>query len=339
MSYSESHTQSHACLLYPMLNFSSWDAGVATDLQRLISYIILDDHVDGRVLCEFMTTRSVASAQRLVFITSGIVVSVLERRRQPEGHQESPAFTTMKPKSELQPADCAHPRSFSPPTARSRFARLLLLLSAAGTLSYFLPGLWTRDVAVSERVESPLAVDPASEWRDNVWPLREQTPWDISTDFPFPRKIEYTVTEGTWLRLDVHPKNGDVVFDMLGDIYCLPGEAYLANPNFDDAANGAKARPVLVGVPHDSDPHFSPAGDKLVFRSDAGLGVENIWVTEWKGCDGMDVRPTVAEGELLDALEHLDEEDMLANGLKETELRKQRRLVREGRLRGELPVL
>ncbi|KAG7453025.1 uncharacterized protein BT62DRAFT_959229 [Guyanagaster necrorhizus] len=126
--------------------------------------------------------------------------------------------------------------------------------------------------------------DSAPEWRDNIWPYREQTPWDISTDFAYPRLLEYDVEEGTWLRLDVHPTTGDIVFDMLGDLYCIPGDE-------QDRRSVARARPVLLGVPYDSDPHFSPDGDRIVFRSDAGLGVENIWVMAWRGCRDMDVRP------------------------------------------------
>ena len=175
--------------------------------------------------------------------------------------------------------------------------------------------------------------DPSSQWKDDVWPIREQTPWDISTDYPFPRKLEYDVTEGTWLRLDVHPKTGEIVFDMLGDLYCLPADAYSSSHLASSSAS--HARPILLGVPHDSDPHFSPEGDRLVFRSDAGLGVENIWVMEWNGCDNMNVRSEGGAPDLLDALKTMDEEDeLLANGTKETEERKQRRLTREGRIGG-----
>lgn len=247
----------------------------------------------------------------------------------------------MKSASEVQPIATAHTSTpFRAPTAKSRFARLVLLLTAAGTLSFFLPNLWARDDAVLRRVAHPLSalVDPASEWKDDEWPLREQTPWDISTDFPFPRKLEYTVTEGTWLRLDVHPESGDIVFDMLGDIYCLPGETYARESAGTDSP--VKAHPVLLGVPHDSDPHFSPEGDKLVFRSDAGLGLENIWVVEWNGCDEMNIRPEQAQGELMHALVDREvDDDMLASGVKETELRKKRRLLREGRLKGESNML
>ncbi|KAF8123752.1 hypothetical protein EV363DRAFT_1403616 [Boletus edulis] len=162
---------------------------------------------------------------------------------------------------------------------------------------------------------SPFAAhddDPASEFKDDVFPLRPQDPWDISTDFPYPRTLEYDVEEGTWLRLDVHPISGDIVFDMAGNIYCLPAHSY---------SEGKLAVPVLTGVPHDADPSFSPQGDRLAFRSDAGLGVDNIWVMPWAtgGCSEMDVREYDA--------------NLLAQGVRETEDRRLRRLSQEGRLR------
>ncbi|PCH38468.1 hypothetical protein WOLCODRAFT_64922 [Wolfiporia cocos MD-104 SS10] len=178
---------------------------------------------------------------------------------------------------------------------------------------------------------SAVSTDPSSEWKDDIWPIREQTPWDISTDYPFPRLLEYDVAEGTWLRLDVHPKTGEIVFDMLGDLYCLPASAYERASLSAEAVS--RAHPILLGVPYDSDPHFSPEGDRLVFRSDAELGIENIWIINWTGCENMDVRSPKANDELLEALREKDiEEDLLANGIKETSERKRRRLLREGRL-------
>ncbi|EGN96264.1 hypothetical protein SERLA73DRAFT_94359 [Serpula lacrymans var. lacrymans S7.3] len=168
--------------------------------------------------------------------------------------------------------------------------------------------------------------DPSSEFRDDVFPFRQPAPWDISTDFPYPRLLEYDVTEGTWLRLDVHPVTGDIVFDMAGDLYCLPAESY-------KSGGVTTANPILVGVPYDSDPHFSPQGDKLVFRSDAELGFENIWVMQWSGCEEMNVRSGSSDVELREALKVKEHEDnLLAKGVSETGHRKRRRLVREGRL-------
>ncbi|KAF8842538.1 hypothetical protein BDN67DRAFT_965670 [Paxillus ammoniavirescens] len=178
---------------------------------------------------------------------------------------------------------------------------------------------------------SPDYDDPASEFKDDIFPLRPQDPWDISTDFPHPRTLAYDVEEGTWLRLDVHPISGDVVFDMVGDIYCLPASAY----SKASLMSGIKTQavPVLTGVPHDSDPSFSPEGDRLAFRSDAGLGVDNIWVMPWAagGCSAMDVRsPSIVTAQAV-ALKDYDA-DLLAQGVKETEARKLRRLSLEGRL-------
>lgn len=221
--------------------------------------------------------------------------------------------------------------------ARPKFRQLfayIALFSVAATLSTILPTSWSLYHATSSLKDAFNigSTDPATEWKDNIWPLRQQTPWDISTDYSYPRKLEYEVTEGTWLRLDVHPTSGDIVFDMVGDIYCLPGSQALQSN-----AETLKARPILTGIPHDSDPHFSPSGDRLVFRSDAELGVENIWVTEWKGCEEMDVHPTVQSNkELLTALsQKVYEEDLLAHGVKESTSKRTNRLLREGRLTGK----
>lgn len=211
----------------------------------------------------------------------------------------------------------------------SRLIQLILCAAAAGTLYLqLLPAL--RGERNIRRTPAPTLVsEPAEEWEDNIWPIRPPTPWDISTDFPFPRKLEYDVQEGTWLRLDVNPKTGEIVFDMAGDIYCLPASAY------NGSSSVTRAVPVLLGVPHDSDPHFSPDGESIVFRSDAELGVENIWVKAWTDCDDMDLRPATARGELQDALLVKAHEDrLLAGGMQETTERRRRRLLTEGRVKG-----
>ncbi|KAK0224984.1 hypothetical protein EDD85DRAFT_980078, partial [Armillaria nabsnona] len=152
------------------------------------------------------------------------------------------------------------------------------------------------------------------------------THWDISTDFPFPCLLEYDVEEGTWLRLDVHPTTGDIVFDMIGDLYCISSK-----DAYDQSRSAATAGPILRGVPYDSDPHFSPEGDKIVFRSDAELGVENIWVMEWRVCEKMYL---MRQGSSLSrAVEfHHEDDAFLVQGIKETPERRKSRLVREGRL-------
>ncbi|CCM03690.1 uncharacterized protein FIBRA_05835 [Fibroporia radiculosa] len=222
-----------------------------------------------------------------------------------------------------------------PRPRKTRMMQAVLLFVSAAALSTFsssISALFAQNYEQLQATSVPVALaDPSSQWKDDIWPIHNQTPWDISTDYPYPRLLEYDVTEGTWLRLDVHPKTGEIVFDMLGDLYCLPSHAY--SPSHLASGALSLARPFLLGVPHDSDPHFSPDGDRIVFRSDAELGIENIWVLEWKGCENMDVRSGDLNDELLDALELKDvEEELLASGVQETADRRQRRLVREGRL-------
>ena len=184
---------------------------------------------------------------------------------------------------------------------------------------------------------------PADEFKDDVWPIRQPTKWDISTDFPYPGTIEFDTEEGTWLRLDVHPKSGEIVFDMLGDLYCLPAKVYEDLSKSNTPVRPTHAYVFLRGVPHDSDPHFSPDGKTLVFRSDAELGVENIWAIEWKGCWNMDLTATAEvdaankamRNELNFALRFQERDDaLLAAGVKERSDRRRRRLVREGRVDG-----
>ena len=216
----------------------------------------------------------------------------------------------------------------------SRLATVILLLAVTGSITFqFFPDLLIHTHSVLVR-KLKITSNPGEAWEDNVWPIRPTTPWDISTDFLYPRTLEFDVTEGTWLRLDVHPNTGDIVFDMMGDLYCLPAKAYTETQLLPSPTS---ARPVLLGVPHDSDPHFSPDGKRLVYRSDAELGVENIWITKWEGCEEMDIRPAYSAGrrDLIDALKMKEvDDDLWARGVKETFERKERRLIREGRLGG-----
>lgn len=236
--------------------------------------------------------------------------------------------------AQVQPALPA-PYFNTQPRRRTRLQQLLsylVLVSAAFTLSTVLPTPWSllRPYNASKVAINFTRSDPAAEWKDDVFPLRPPTPWDISTDYSHPRKLEYDVQEGTFLRLDVHPTSGDIVFDMVGDLYCLPGAQALHPSNV-----AISARPILQGIPYDSNPRFSPTGDRLVFKSDAELGVENIWVMEWQGCDGMDLRATDTKEDLREALRNkFLHEELLIRGVKEDVTRTQQRLIREGRING-----
>ena len=123
-----------------------------------------------------------------------------------------------------------------------------------------------------------------------------------------------------------------MTFHLLGDLYCL-------------SSGSTQAHPILLGVPHEADPHFSLDGDLLAFRSDAELGLDNVWVTPWTSCEDVAIRPheelerkgVTLRQELQDALAlQKEDERLLRDGIKESADRKRRRLVREGRANGML---
>ncbi|KIK54543.1 hypothetical protein GYMLUDRAFT_206518 [Collybiopsis luxurians FD-317 M1] len=211
--------------------------------------------------------------------------------------------------------------------SRLPFAAVLVILIA----SFLVSDPSSLSLWPNRQAYDPVSAFVNSEWQDNVYPFRSQTPWDISTNFSYPRLLEYDVQEGTWLRLDVHPSTGDIVFDMLGDLYCI---------SFSDLEENSvpRARPILLGVPYDAEPRFSPNGRTLAFRSDAGLGIDNIWVMNWTSCVELDRRPlTQGDPLLAEALEakEAEEELLFVKGVPETETRRRNRLMREGRLEAQ----
>ena len=113
---------------------------------------------------------------------------------------------------EAVPLFVAQQAAAAPAASRSRNA-LLLALSGAAAFVLLRPHVFS----VQEQTATPLrAADPADKWKDDIWPFRQPTPWDISTDYPHPRKLSYSVKETTWSNLDVHPITGEIVFDALG---------------------------------------------------------------------------------------------------------------------------
>lgn len=161
--------------------------------------------------------------------------------------------------------------------------------------------LIVQHVDIDSQFAASVPFDIAEEWQDTVWPYRQQTPWDISTNYSYPRTLEYEVQNSTWLRLDIHPTSGDLVFDMLGDLYCVPAaEMQHAVVSSGDPSTRVSPRPFIRGIPYDSEPRFSPNGSLLAFRSDAGLGVENVWVMKWTNCSDMDLNKL--DGRLIEDL-------------------------------------
>jgi Tol biopolymer transport system component len=103
--------------------------------------------------------------------------------------------------------------------------------------------------------------------------------WDIADTGQPHRDVELSLSEGTWMSLDVSPDGRSIVFDLLGDIHVMP-------------AAGGEARLVHGGPAMQRTPSFSPDGRKLLYVSDAS-GVENAWVSN---ADGSDARQVTREG-------------------------------------------
>ena len=89
------------------------------------------------------------------------------------------------------------------------------------------------------------------------------------------RDIEFDVTEGTWMNLDVSPDGQTIVFDLLGDIYTMP-------------IAGGQANRIAGGPAFEFQPRFSPDGLRIAFVSDRD-GLNNIWTMDPDGSDAEQV--------------------------------------------------
>ncbi len=93
--------------------------------------------------------------------------------------------------------------------------------------------------------------------------------WNITdTGQPY-TDARFTVTEGTWMSVDVSPDGKTLVFDLLGDIYSLP-------------AGGGNATLLHGGAAMEFEPRFSPDGSKILYISDRS-GSYNLWISNADG--------------------------------------------------------
>ncbi len=99
--------------------------------------------------------------------------------------------------------------------------------------------------------------------------IHSQDKWKVEEAKGQFEEVRFTVTEGTWMNLDISPDGKEIAFDLLGDIYTL-------------ALAGGTATPIAEGLPWEVHPRYSPDGTKISFTSDRGGG-DNIWIMDSDG--------------------------------------------------------
>lgn len=107
-------------------------------------------------------------------------------------------------------------------------------------------------------------------------PVGAQGPADILSSPA--DEVALTLSEGTWMSVDVSPDGKTIIFDLLNDIYAMP-------------AGGGEARPLLTGSATQRSPQFSPDGRKILYLSDE-TGADNIWIAD---ADGKNPRQVTRE--------------------------------------------
>jgi Tol biopolymer transport system component len=96
--------------------------------------------------------------------------------------------------------------------------------------------------------------------------------WDVAAPPGLKvRQISIDTDEGSWMNLDVSPDGKTIAFDLLGDIYIIP-------------VTGGTPTRISEGLPFETQPRFSPDGNRIAFTSDRGGG-DNIWIMNRDGSD------------------------------------------------------
>ena len=93
--------------------------------------------------------------------------------------------------------------------------------------------------------------------------------WDVNGPMGPSSTLEFSTDEGTWMSLDVHPDGGQIIFDLLGDLYVMPIE-------------GGKATQLTQGAAMDFQPRFNSDGSQVLFASDRGSN-RNAWLATFDG--------------------------------------------------------
>jgi Tol biopolymer transport system component/imidazolonepropionase-like amidohydrolase len=96
--------------------------------------------------------------------------------------------------------------------------------------------------------------------------------WDASLARGEVRDIDFVVTEGTGMSVDISPDGKWLVFDLLAHIYRVPA----------DGGGEAEVLTQASGVALNYHPRYSPDGKSIVFVSDRG-GQSNLWLMNSDG--------------------------------------------------------
>lgn len=111
--------------------------------------------------------------------------------------------------------------------------------------------------------------------KDDKGKEKDKKGWDVNNPPGKYTETQFTVTEGTWMSLDVSPDGKEIVFDLLGDLYSMP-------------ITGGDAKLLRGGLALEVQPHYSPDGTKILFTSDAGGG-DNIWMMDRSGSNARQI--------------------------------------------------
>ncbi|MBA2499657.1 MAG: PD40 domain-containing protein, partial [Chitinophagaceae bacterium] len=98
---------------------------------------------------------------------------------------------------------------------------------------------------------------------------KDEKKWDVNNPGGPHKEVSFTVSEGTWMNLDLSPDGKEIIFDLLGDIYSMP-------------VTGGNAKVLRTGLAYEVQPRFSPNGKQILFTSDAGGG-DNLWIMDKDG--------------------------------------------------------
>ncbi|MBE0379581.1 amidohydrolase family protein [Pseudoalteromonas prydzensis] len=98
---------------------------------------------------------------------------------------------------------------------------------------------------------------------------KEDKKWQVDAPQGQFADAAISVSQGTWMNIDVSPDGKTIVFDLLGDIYTMP-------------MAGGTAVQLTSDIAWQMQPRFSPDGKHIAFTSDQGGG-DNIWLMDVNG--------------------------------------------------------